>query len=51
MRNLVIWNVVVAAVLGGLYGVPLQLVLGRGGVGRTALKTPRPSPSSRAGRW
>ena len=37
MRNLVIWNVVVAAVLGGLYGVPLQLVLGRGGVGRTAL--------------
>jgi len=39
MRNLVIWNVVVAAVLGGLYGVLLHLVLGKGGVGRTALKT------------
>ena len=39
MRNLVIWNVVVAAVLGGLYGVLVRLVLGRGGVGRTALKT------------
>ena len=25
MRNLVIWNVVVAAVLGGLYGVLLQM--------------------------
>src|SRR6266508_1171971 len=39
MRNLVIWNVVVAAVLGGLYGVLLHLVLGKSGVGRTALKT------------
>jgi hypothetical protein len=38
MRNLVIWNVLVAAVLGGLYGALLHLVFGRGGTGRTALK-------------
>ena len=39
MRNLIIWNVVVAAVLGGVYGVLLHLLFGRGGAGRTALKT------------
>jgi hypothetical protein len=39
MRNLVIWNSVVAAVLGGVSGALLHLLLGRGGAGRTALKT------------
>jgi len=39
MRNLVIWNVIVAAVLGGIYGALLHLMVGRGGAGRTALKT------------
>lgn len=39
MRNLVIWNAVVAAVLGGVFGALLHLLLGRGGAGRTALKT------------
>jgi hypothetical protein len=39
MRNLVIWNVVVAAVLGGVYGTLAHLLAGRGGAGRTALKT------------
>jgi hypothetical protein len=39
MRNLVIWNVVVAAVLGGIYGALAHLLVGRGGAGRTALKT------------
>jgi hypothetical protein len=39
MRNLVIWNIVVAAVLGGLYGALLQLLIGRGGAGRAVLKT------------
>ena len=38
MRNLVIWNIAVAAVLGGLYGAVLHLLLGRGGAGRTVLK-------------
>ncbi len=38
MRNLVIWNAVVAAVLGGVFGGLLHLLLGRGGAGRTALK-------------
>ena len=37
MRNLIIWNVVVAAVLGGPCGMLLHLLLGRGGGGRTAL--------------
>ena len=39
MGNLVIWNVVVAAVLGGIYGTVAHLLVGRGGAGRTALKT------------
>ena len=39
MRNLIIWNAVVAAVLGGVFGALLHLLLGRGGAGRTALKT------------
>ena len=39
MRNLVIWNVVVAAVLGGVYGALAHLLVGRGGAGRTVLKT------------
>lgn len=39
MRNLVIWNVIVAAVLGGVYGALVQVLVGRGGAGRTALKT------------
>src|ERR1700694_1819648 len=39
MRNLVIWNVVIAAVLGGGYGALAHLLVGRGGAGRTALKT------------
>lgn len=39
MRNLIIWNVVVAAVLGGVFGALLHLLVGRGGTGRTALKT------------
>ena len=39
MRNLVIWNVVVAAVLGGVYGAVLHLLIGRGGFGRNAIKT------------
>jgi len=39
MRNLVIWNVVVAAVLGGVFGALAHLLVGRGGAGRTALKT------------
>ena len=39
MRNLVIWNVVVAAILGALYGIVLHVVLGRGGAGRALLKT------------
>jgi len=39
MRNLVMWNVVVAAALGGVYGAIAHLLVGRGGAGRTALKT------------
>jgi len=39
MRTLVIWNVVVAAVLGGIYGALARLLLDRGGAGRTVLKT------------
>jgi hypothetical protein len=39
MRNLVMWNVVVAAVLGGIYGALAHVLVGRGGAGRTALKT------------
>ena len=39
MRNLVIWNVIVAAVLGGLYGAVLHVLLGKGGAGRAVLKT------------
>jgi hypothetical protein len=39
MRNLVIWNVIIAAVLGGIYGALAHLLVGRGGAGRTALKT------------
>jgi hypothetical protein len=39
MRNLVIWNVIIAAVLGGVYGALAHLLVGRGGAGRTALKT------------
>ena len=39
MRNLVIWNVIVAAVVGGVYGALAPLLVGRDGAGRTALKT------------
>jgi hypothetical protein len=39
MRSLVIWNVVIAAVLGAIYGTLAHLLVGRGGAGRTALKT------------
>jgi hypothetical protein len=39
MRNLVIWNVIVAAVLGGLYGAVLHVLIGKGGAGRALLKT------------
>jgi hypothetical protein len=39
MRNLVIWNVIVAAVLGGLYGAVLHVLLGKGGAGRALVKT------------
>jgi hypothetical protein len=39
VRNLIIWSVVVAAVLGGTCGVLLHLLLWRGGGGRTALHT------------
>jgi len=39
MRNLVIWNVIVAAVPGRVYGALAHLLVGRGGAGRTALKT------------
>ena len=39
MRNLVIWNIVVAAVLGGLNGALLHRLIGRGGAGRAMLKT------------
>jgi hypothetical protein len=39
MRNLVIWNIVVAAVLGGSYGALLHVLIGRGGAGRAVLKT------------
>lgn len=39
MRNLVMWNVIVAAVLGGIYGALAHLLVGRGGAGRTLLKT------------
>jgi hypothetical protein len=34
-----IWNALVAGVLGGVYAILLQLVLGRGGAARTAVKT------------
>jgi hypothetical protein len=39
MRNLIIWNAIVAAVLAGVFGAFFQLLLGRGSAGRTALKT------------
>jgi hypothetical protein len=39
MRHLIIGNVVVAAILCGVCGALLHLLVGRGGAGRTALKT------------
>jgi len=39
MRNLIIWNAVVAIALGAVYAVTLRLLLGSGGAGRTMLKT------------
>jgi hypothetical protein len=39
MRNLVIWNIIVAAVLGAVYGALLHVLIGRGGAGRATLKT------------
>jgi hypothetical protein len=39
MENPVIWNTVVAAGLGGVCGVISHLLIGRGGAGRTVLKT------------
>jgi hypothetical protein len=39
MRNLIIWNAIVAAVLAGVFGAFFQFLLGRGGAGRAALKT------------
>jgi len=38
MRNLAIWNAVVAIALGAIYAFTLRLLLGSGGGGRTALK-------------
>ena len=37
MHNLVLWNLIVAAVLSGIYGALAHGLVGRGGAGRTAL--------------
>jgi hypothetical protein len=39
VNNLIIWNIVVAAVLGGVCGALFHLLVGRGGFARAAIKT------------